>query len=542
MKRNVDRWANLVAVLVLLLSWTAMTAACGDDDDDDNDTNLPPIEDDDNDTTEDDDATDDDDNDDDDNDDNDTPPECDDPEDCDDGLYCTGAEDCPAGQCVAGEAPCIGLEVCDEDNDRCLVPENLLISPSGNALPAATTHEFMATLFYDDGSTIVDPEGLTWATGDENVATVADGTVTGVADGGTTLTASLDDGRKTVFADTVDLFVGADVYIMDGMGAFGTIDRVQHTYLADYFAADASLAGVPYDLIFADGFGYLVDSGDYGPGISGAEKVVEIDLLAGLTRDIALNMDSPWSATVYDGALWVTANLSDQLARIDLIEEKDTTYLDLPADCVPTSLTGAAGKIYVACSGYTSKGYLDGKIVTVDTATHNLGEIALTTVNPGIIVATEDESKVYVAAIGDYTTAPGAVFRIDTATDAAVNTITFTKTLGNAALGPDGKLWILGGGFSSSAIHAIGELYAIDTTDNDAFLRGEDNPILLGDAGVGWYADILAHPDVAEVYICYQDWSSFIFAVKVIAADDYTDVYTYDVSIDFLMPQNLASW
>jgi hypothetical protein len=41
---------------------------------------------------------------------------------------------------------------------------------------------------------------------------------------------------------------------------------------------------------------------------------------------------------------------------------------------VPTSLTGAAGKIYVACSGYTSKGYLDGKIVTVDTATHNLGE------------------------------------------------------------------------------------------------------------------------------------------------------------------------
>jgi hypothetical protein len=43
------------------------------------------------------------------------------------------------------------------------------------------------------------------------------------------------------------------------------------------------------------------------------------------------------------------------------------------------------------------------------------------------------------------------------------------------------------------------------------------------------------------VYICYQEWSSFIFAVKVIAADDYTDVYTYDVSIDFLMPQNLAS-
>lgn len=542
MKENVDRWAHLVVVLALLLSPAILTAACGEGDDDDNDSNPSPTDDDDDAADDDASPTDDDDTSPTGGDDDDVQPECDDPQDCDDGLYCTGVEDCLNEQCTAGEAPCLGLEVCDEGNAQCIAPTTLLISPAGNALPATTAHDFTAALFYEDGSSIVDPEGLAWTTGDEAVATVAAGTVTGEADGATTLTAELADGRKTVFSDTVDLFVGADVYVMDGTGLFGTIDRVKHEYLADYFAAEGALAAVPYDLVFADGFGYLVDSGDYGPGIGGAEKAVEIDLIAGLTREIPLNMDSPWSATVYDGSLWVTANLSDQLAKVDLTGTEDTAYLDLPVGCAPTSLAGAAGKVYVACSGYTASGYLDGKIVAVDTTTGNLHEIALTTVNPGSVVTNQDESAVYVAAIGDYFTVPGAVFRIDTTTDTVDNTIAFTKTLGNASLDTDGKLWVLGGGFNSSDIHAIGELYVIDTTDNDAFLRGEDNPILLGDAGVGWYADILAHPDAAEVYVCYQDWSGFIFAVKVIDTGDYTTLYTYDVSTNFLTPQALAVW
>ncbi len=43
--------------------------------------------------------------------------------DCDDGLYCNGTETCntTTGACVAGSSPCQAGEVCDEQNDICLV-------------------------------------------------------------------------------------------------------------------------------------------------------------------------------------------------------------------------------------------------------------------------------------------------------------------------------------------------------------------------------------------------------------------------------------
>lgn len=38
---------------------------------------------------------------------------------CDDGLFCNGVETCNGGACVAGTAPCTGLQVCSETFDMC---------------------------------------------------------------------------------------------------------------------------------------------------------------------------------------------------------------------------------------------------------------------------------------------------------------------------------------------------------------------------------------------------------------------------------------
>jgi hypothetical protein len=38
---------------------------------------------------------------------------------CPDEFFCDGEETCQGGQCIPGAAPCVGLEFCDEDNDRC---------------------------------------------------------------------------------------------------------------------------------------------------------------------------------------------------------------------------------------------------------------------------------------------------------------------------------------------------------------------------------------------------------------------------------------
>jgi len=41
---------------------------------------------------------------------------------CDDEQYCNGAEECIAGTCVDGAAPCSAPDVCDENNDECVEP------------------------------------------------------------------------------------------------------------------------------------------------------------------------------------------------------------------------------------------------------------------------------------------------------------------------------------------------------------------------------------------------------------------------------------
>jgi hypothetical protein len=47
---------------------------------------------------------------------------------CDDTAFCNGTEACQAGQCVAGAAPCLSGQQCDEVEDRCTgLPENALV-------------------------------------------------------------------------------------------------------------------------------------------------------------------------------------------------------------------------------------------------------------------------------------------------------------------------------------------------------------------------------------------------------------------------------
>lgn len=47
--------------------------------------------------------------------------ECTVDEDCDDGNYCTGQATCAAGVCIGGAYPCLPGELCDENEDECVL-------------------------------------------------------------------------------------------------------------------------------------------------------------------------------------------------------------------------------------------------------------------------------------------------------------------------------------------------------------------------------------------------------------------------------------
>ena len=412
----------------------------------------------------------------------------------------------------------------DDDNDD-VAPTSIELDPVDEAVPVGTTAGFTALVTYSDDTTALDPPELTWSIADDAIATVTDGVVTGVAAGQTTLTAAIAE-----LSATAPIYVAPDTFVFDMFtGTVDLIDRGAQTYMVDDFGS-GSLATVPNRLIFHEGFLYLIDSADYGPGVTGGEKVVKIDALDGAVTDIALDMDSPWANAFYEGVLYATGNLSDELAVIT--PDKAIQYVDLPTGCAPGDLTGANGKVYVSCTGFDGMNYGD-TVAVYDPSTKGVSEITLAAgVNPGSAIATVDEAFVYVATAGNYVDITGTINKIDTATDTVTNSFSIGGTLGLAALSwCTDVLFVLDGT----------GMYAIDTANDDDILRGEGDPIVVGEAGA-WLSTIHVHADTGNVYVGNQNFVTFVNEVEIYDGDTFAFIETYDVSATFSSPGGIASW
>ncbi len=458
----------ILLLIVLVLGCSVF--GCSDDDDDDDDTgNLPPIDDDD---------SDDDDND---------------------------------------------------DDDSAATPQSVEIVQSPEIIPADTTATFTALVTYSDDSTQINPDGLTWSTGDGGTATVDQGVVTGIADGATTLTATISDVKA---ADTIDIFVGPDLYVYDFFtNTFDAIDRGQKSYLADYTGAGAAVGIMLNDIFFADQKLYLADSGDFDIGSQGDEGVVVVDPVAMTSTKIPIAVLAPW-ATLYDkGTIYLTGNLDDQLGIYT--DGKGVEYVALPADCVPAELAKANDKIYISCTGFDigPPASYGNTIAVYDPSTKGVSTITLETgENPGKLIPTEDETAVYVIATGDYATVFGAVNRIDTATDTVASSLSLGGSLGLADIGLNGYLFVLDGA----------DMYVIDTSD-DNILRGEANPVEVGNDG-DYLAGLHVHNDTGHVYVSGVNFTTFTNSVFVIDGAAFNNLHTYDVSDPLAAPGRLASW
>ncbi|MDP8224273.1 MAG: Ig-like domain-containing protein [Candidatus Lernaella stagnicola] len=469
MNKQLDRWVRLIALLVLLAIMFAPVIGC--DENDENDTS---------------------------GDDDDTLDDADD-DTIDDDDDTTG------------------------DDDTAAVVVELV--PDSEMLPVGASENFVALVTYPDDTTAQNPAEIVWTTADETVATVAGGSVTGVGSGVTTLVATLGDAEASA-----PVYVAPDVFAFDLFtGTIDTIDRIAQTFTVDAFAAGA-YAAVPNRIFALEGILYVTDSGDFGAGIVGEEKLVAIDAVDGAATTVTLDMDSPWATTAYDGMFYTAGNLSDQLALIT--STGTVNYVDLPAGCVPVDLVGAAGKIYVSCSGFDGASYGDF-VAVYDLATESVTEITLAAgQNPGAIVATWDEANVYVVATGNYVDVLGAVNKIDTAADTVVSSFDLGTSPGGAALS-----WFNDVLFVLDGVN----MYAIDTADGDAILRGPDDPIIVGDEGA-WLSAIHVHDDTANVYVANQNYTSFVNEIEVYDGDTFAFLQSYDISASGSSPGGIASW
>jgi Bacterial Ig-like domain (group 2) len=407
----------------------------------------------------------------------------------------------------------------DDDDTAPSDIETVEIDPPAQMIPAGTEYTFTAIATTADNDEI--EEGFTWAIGDDAVATQAEGVVTGVANGETTLTAELGD-----VTGEAQILVGPDAYVIDNLTGFlMAVDRGSETAVDDFLAKSA-FGEVLNDIFFYEGYLLLTDSGDLDTGISGDEALHVVDIANMSVESYTLDMDNPWAATAWNGKAFVTGNLDDQLAVVELFGDDagDITYADLDADCAPADIVLLRNRLYITCTGFDLGGmtYGDGKVLVINPSTlETITTIDLDQVNPTNLAATADNSKLYVVSTGDYDTETGLVSEIDPSDNTVVDTIDVGTAPGPIAINETGYAFI-GEGMA-------GDIYVLNTNTNAL----ADDPITI--SGAVWIQALGVHPDTGNVYAC--DQLNGKIAVRS-GSDPYGPVF--QVNLD--NPGGIAYW
>ncbi|MCB1154931.1 hypothetical protein KDL45_14845, partial [bacterium] len=207
-----------------------------------------------------------------------------------------------------------------------------------------------------------------------------------------------------------------------------------------------------------------------------------------------------WDLFIENDLMYVTGNLSNDLTIYDLNAETAETVA-LPEKCVPANFAKTGDKVYVACTGYDSNtfGYASpGKLAVVDLSGSkaSVGAIELSQINPGSVALGPNEDYLYVVETGDYGEATGKVDMIDLSDDTIDDTVEVGSAPGPIAIDGNGLAYV-GDNFS-------GSVWVFDTQDNNAWVKGTDDPLTI--EGAFWVADLWYF--AAEGTVWASDWTN----------------------------------
>ncbi|MCZ7582813.1 MAG: Ig-like domain-containing protein [Deltaproteobacteria bacterium] len=391
------------------------------------------------------------------------------------------------------------------DDDAEIV--SLSIDPEERWIPTGVMRTFIATAHYDNDDTATDLPFVFSSSNPDVVFVDNAGRAIGFSHGEADVTVTLGD-----LSATASVTVGAYVFYYDGIGAtLGAYDVDGGTAADDYLAAKDAVADVPAGLAIVDGVAYVVESGDFAPGTVGTEGLVVVDLSTKETSTMTVaDLDNPWAVDIPNGVAYITGNLSDNLAALDL-STGDAELVDLPADCVPTDVKAIGDKVYVACSGYDSGtfSYADpGVLAVVDFSTDaSVDTVDLSQVNPTSLVPSLDGNFLFVVCTGNYSDEFGYVDVIDLSNDTVVDGVDLGSAPGSMVIHPNRTAFV--------ADNFSGSVMTFDTVTLDA-----GPSVALTDAF--WVATVAVDPFTGLVLAGAWDgakiWSIDPFALETVGS------------------------
>ncbi len=210
--------------------------------------------------------------------------------------------------------------------------ESVSLAPAQVTLAAGTAQTLAATASYSGGQSVPNPSGLSWTSSNSALATVAGGTVQGVAPGTVTITATLDgrSGTSTVTVTDAEL-VGvslADVTLPDGTSvqAAATVSYSDGSSVINpqgitWTSGNTAIATVVAGLVTGQSVGETtITAAIGGQSATAAVSVTSavVDFVSVTNISLPSGMSAPVAATVTytngstednpEGLTWTTGN------------------------------------------------------------------------------------------------------------------------------------------------------------------------------------------------------------------------------------------
>lgn len=154
-----------------------------------------------------------------------------------------------------------------------------------------------------------------------------------------------------------------------------------------------------------------------------------------------------WIDFLDEQYLYVTLMLTDEIAKLDYRSGAIVTQTGV--GMAPEGILLLDEKAYIACTGFSFETWLydTGKVCIYDLNGDSvMGYIAVGT-NPQYL-ARDGLGRVHVVCTGDYGAVAGAVYIIDPAIDAVIDSINIGGTPGQITIGPDNIAYIAAAGWT----------------------------------------------------------------------------------------------
>jgi DNA-binding beta-propeller fold protein YncE len=266
------------------------------------------------------------------------------------------------------------------------------------------------------------------------------------------------------------------VYVVNNLGeTLSKINLKTDVVTNDFLTLGSAPESAPNQIVIRDSLAYVVNS------VTSEIQIINLknETTCGYI-DMGEGRNPFWMAFSDPDTqhVWVTCSMVDSLFKVDV--KNKILVAGYPIGVWPEGILILDSLAYVCITAFDiiTYEYGQGKVVIFDTRSNSIIKELNVGTNPQYITL-DNQGEIYVSCTGDYWSAWGIVYVIDSKFNEIKDSIQIGGSPGQIAISPDDVGWLAAGGWS-----AEGLIYLFDSRVDTVIMGAVDPMELPGDSGI----------------------------------------------------------